>query len=539
MLPARRPRTGIGPVILLLLLLALAAAAFGSHVVHGGFYSDDWAISELETQRGYWGSVDALFDVLGSKPVLAVLLPVPHALFGSTTELHLALAAVLSVLTSASFYLLLRTLGLEHRHAGPIAALSLLFPWADSTRLWATASINNVAVILYLLGVVTALRGLAHSGHRSVLMHAGAVTLYVLSVLTYELAAVAALASVLLYRYRSSWRRALTRWAADVLAIGAALAYTAATTVKHVAPLDDQVVNAAKMARGAASLVAAAFLPVGDPPRLVVGLALLLLVATAALVVRRGDADDPAVAELRRWLLVAAAAVGGTAAAYAMLVPAASFTPLLPGLENRINLLAAPAIVTLVYALLMIAALLAFRRVRPWRRWSLYAATAATVLLAVGYAVRLADDEDAWEHAAKEQQRVLAVMHEAVPQPPAGGTIYTFGQLGEAGPRVPVFYATWDLTSAARLLWRDFELDAYPAFQRARFACRRRGVLPQRLPTPYGDLDPRDNSADPAVPYGDAVFVDIRTRSHEVIDDRSECLAAIRRFRPGAFRNEG
>jgi hypothetical protein len=443
------------------------------------------------------------------------------------------------VLTSACFYLLLRTLGLERRHAGPIAALSLLFPWADSTRLWATASINNVAVILYLLGVVTALRGLDHSGRRSVLMHAGAVALYVLSVLTYELAAVAALASVFLYRYRSSWRRALTRWAADVLAIGAALAYTAATTVKHVAPLDDQVFNAAKMARGAASLLAAAFVPVGDPPRLVVGLALLMLAATAALVVWHGDGEDPAVAELRRWLVLAAAAVGGTAAAYAMLVPAASFTPLLPGLENRINLLAAPAIVTLVYALVMIAALLAFRRVRPWRRWSLYAATAATVLLAVGYAVKLADDEDAWERAAKDQQRALVTMREAVPSPPVGGTIYTFGQPGEAAPRVPVFYATWDLTSAARLRWRDFALEAYPAFKGARFACLRHRVLPRRLPTPYGDLDPRDNSADRTVPYGKALFMDVRTRSHEVIDDRSECLLAIRRFRPGPFRSEG
>jgi hypothetical protein len=222
-----------------------------------------------------------------------------------------------------------------------------------------------------------------------------------------------------------------------------------------------------------------------------------------------------------------------------MLVPAASFTPRLPGLENRINLLAAPAIVTLVYSLLMIAALLAFRRVRPWRGWSLYAATAATVLIAVGYAVRLADDQDAWEYAAKEQQRVLGVMHEAVPRPPAGGTIYTFGQLGEAGPRVPVFYATWDLTSAGRLLWRDFELEAYPAFKGARFACLRDRVLPRRLPTPYGDLDPRDNSADPTVPYGKALFMDVRTRSHEVIDDRSECLSAIRRFRPGPFRSEG
>ena len=97
-----------------------------------------------------------------------------------------------------------------------ISGLALLFPWSDSLRLWPTAGINYVAVIFYLLGVVVALRSLRLRGTKSVLGHAGAVTLYLASVLTYEVAVFPALLSGALYLTRTSPRRALTRWAADV-----------------------------------------------------------------------------------------------------------------------------------------------------------------------------------------------------------------------------------------------------------------------------------------------------------------------------------
>lgn len=140
----------------------------------------------------------------------------------------------LGVLTSAAFYGLLRALRLRRLDAGALAALALLFPASDSTRLWLGAGAVNLSILLVLLGALLALHGLRQPGKRAAVLHAGAVVLYLLGLMTYEAVAPAILVSGLLYRLRSPWRSALPRWAVDASAAVLVLAVVTSRTFYEV-----------------------------------------------------------------------------------------------------------------------------------------------------------------------------------------------------------------------------------------------------------------------------------------------------------------
>jgi hypothetical protein len=487
--------------------------------------------------------VDSLRSAQGGRPILTQLLPVPHAAFGLDADGHLAIALGLSAATSLCFFLVLRALGMELTHAGAIAALVLVFPWSDSIRLWGNVGVNNVAVCLYLLGVVVALRGLRATGARAVALQLVAAALYAASVLTYEAAFVAALLSVLLYANAANWRAALRRWPADLAAVGGAVAWTAAHTTKDTASLRTQLGHVPEMSRDALGLIARATLPFGGRS-LVLGVAVLLLVAIAARLYMRLPVGDPDRGDLRRWLLTAAAALACVGAAYAALVPSAYPTALKPGLENRFNILAALPMVVLAYALVMVAATLAGRVLGvPRRRLGVVCAVAAC-LLGAGYLVRTERDETRWDRAAAFASRVLRAV-EAQPRPPSGTTVYSFRHPAQTAPGVPVFFDTWDMNGAVRLVWGDPTLRGFPVYDGARFSCDRDSIRPLLLPTPRGRLDTPSAEQDPrngpywgparAAPYGRALFVDVPSGRGELIRDQGQCRSATRRYRPGPF----
>ena len=130
--------------------LAIAAwlVIAGLHLADGGFYSDDWAIQWEWDTFGYSMAVDRQFDFLGSKPLLAFLLPGSYEILGTDPVWHLLLAGLLGLATVAMFYLVLRGLRFETRDAIPIALLALLFPWAMTVKVWPTGSLNNFAILL-------------------------------------------------------------------------------------------------------------------------------------------------------------------------------------------------------------------------------------------------------------------------------------------------------------------------------------------------------------------------------------------------------
>ncbi len=472
-----------------LALLLLGAVLFGPQVANGGFYWDDWqnaANTHFSRSPGLFGALERATErpVFGYRPVLTTLLVLEHKAFGTHAWLHLAMALLFGVLTAWALYLLLRTLGFGRLDSGAPAALLLAFPWTDSTRMWATASYDTLAVTLYLLGLGLAVRGL-REGRRGLTV--ASLVLYLLASWTYEVVSVGVLASVALYLVVAPRRDALRRFALDAAVVALALALVVSGTTRDPQSLSDQVDHARVIAGQALSLLGRALVPVGAVPGVVGALALALLLALGW---RRRD----------RFLAMACLGALCVAAGYALFVPALPhYQPLEPGTTNRMNVLAAVGFAVLVYAIVRIA----FRRVPV-------VAAVALIAIGVGYAVKVIDDRGGWERSARGQERVLA----SIPRPPAGTTVYTFRAPTFAAPGVPVFSLPFDLKAALRLRYDNPSLAAYPIPFRAGIVCGRSTLYPTG--GTYGTAE--------AAAYGRAWFVDVPARRVIPITDQAGCV---------------
>src|SRR5712691_8519296 len=94
--------TRVELLVIGVVLVCAGVLAYGSYVLHGGFYSDDWSDAanyQLADSPRYWSTIGYLSDIIAGRPVLIVLLPVPDALFGPHPSLHLALALGLGIAT--------------------------------------------------------------------------------------------------------------------------------------------------------------------------------------------------------------------------------------------------------------------------------------------------------------------------------------------------------------------------------------------------------------------------------------------------------
>jgi hypothetical protein len=510
-------------------LVVLCAVAYGPHVFDGGFYWDDWQLAARARfpplhSADFSGPID--LSLLAYRPLLALLLPGVHALLGLHPAAHILLGLVLNVLTALCFFAYLRELRVPAFPAGLMAALTLIFPWSDSMRLWATASINTVGVILYLLGTIAALRGLgAGSPRRRRLLGAIGVVLVVLGVLTYEVAAAAALLSVFLYAREVPRRVAVRRWLVDVVAVVAAAGFVALNTPRRKESLAGMVDHGFDILRESASLLARAVEPFGAAPRGLVLVAVAALVAAALILRSRLAPGSPARAELGRWLLLAGAGAVAVLASYALLVPAdGHYLPLAPGVNNRINLLAALPYAVLVVALAMLAGTLALGRGERSATGPALLATGLCAVVGAGWLHRTIDDRRAWDRAAADQDRVLQAIEAAVPDDrPRGSTLYTFGAPTYAADQIPVFSVSWDLKGAARLRLDDRSLTAYAIDPRGQIACR-----PERVEPLGPSYEPRESAA-----YGRAFFVDVPARGAVRIDGRAQCERERARLLPG------
>ena len=520
LLADRNPRRVVELVVAVSALLGVGVIVFGPHVLHGGFYSDDWADAaryHFADSPRYWSSFRGFQHNSGGRPLLALIRPTPHALFGQNASLHLGLALALGVLTAACLYLALRTLGVARLHAWWIAMLALLFPWADSIRLWPSASLNNVAVCFYLLGVVIAIKGLRLRGAVSYAVHGAAVLLYVASVLTYEVAAATALLTGFLYLGRARTSTAVHRWAADVVAVGGALMYDLLATsgTKPVGSFGQRIADIPTFIRQSFSLLSLSLFPFGTSSA---AKAAVLLLAAAILGValvrfRRGVAPW-----LQPWLLAVLGGVIVIASAYFMLL-GSYLDPLDDGISNRGNIVAGIGFVILVYSLTGIGA----RLVAGEGRAGVAVGLAVAGLIAVGYGIRVNHDESDWRRSTLWQRRVLAVSDQVLPRLPHRATILTFGVPAMISSGPPIFNETWDLHGAVELDRNDPSLRAFPIYTGVRVICHA-----DRL-----SISARGEYNVPTVLYGRIFFLDIPGRRVERVRNRTACRAALDGFRPG------
>jgi hypothetical protein len=486
------------------------------HIVHGGLYSDDWGFAgdyQYVSSARYLSAVAQQLQLAPGRPLLAALHPAPYALFGVDPTPHLALAAGLSALVAFAFYCLLRALGVSFVDSTLIALLALLFPWSDSARLWATGAMNNVAIILFIGGVLLALRAGRGVGRRGHAWHVGALLLYVLSLLTYEAVTVAAFAAGALYLGQTSRRRAFRLWFVDALVVLVVVAYDWAVTApgRGVTPLRERIVDVPHFARDGAWLLARSLDPtVGS--RAACDLVLLAMLGVVVLASRRRQ-ESP---EAKRWLTLGALGAAMILAAYVPFV-GSSLYPLSPGVDNRGNILAALGFVLLAYAILRLAALVVLPR-PPIA--SAMAAGLAAVALIVWYGDLVRRDANLWDRAAATQADILEKLHRAMPRPRSGTTIYLYGSSSEVAPGIPVFGRDWDFNGAVKFLYDDGSLRAFPV-SRDGLRCGELGV-----PRPLGI---RYNHSDVAR-YGRIVGFDAATQAFMMLDSRAGCHQANRLY---------
>ncbi len=503
------------------LLTAVGIAAYGWYVLHGGFYGDDWGNLSaywFASAPRYLTAVHSQVANLGGRPILAALLPAPAAMFGLHPGLHIAFGVFLVVTTSLGFYVVLRLLDVERIDAGAMAVLALLFPWADAIELWPTAAVNTVAVIFFFAGLVIALLGLRRRGRTGVTIHCVAALLYLMSVLTYEVAGAAAMLAGILYLRRAAPRQALWRWGVDVVVVGVGLLYSLIRTspVRHVGSLQQRIADIPEMTRQALALFASALVPVARAdhmlrPIIVVAAACFVVVLASR--VRHGQAET-------RWLTVGIASAITIAAAYFMFL-GSGLHPLDVATGTRTNVFARFAFAGLVYAIVAAATDLALGGRRVVKATTL----AVVALIAAGYSIRLAHDESAWAKAARLQGDTMAAINAKFPRLDPGTTLVTFDTPAEVPPGAPIFVATWDLSGAVRVERHDRTLNAFPIYDTVIVHCNPNRIF-IHLPGSRGIA---------TAGYDKLYFLDVATRRTARISGAAACTKALGRFVPGSY----
>lgn len=465
-------------MVALMLLTALAAVVYGKHVLHGGFAWDDWE-NAATTCFGYREAFVGPFDVRQAvyEPGLTAVLPIPHMVFGLRPAWHLGLAVLLGVAMSFCTFKLLRELEVPTVPAAVAGALSLVFPWSDSTRLWATAGVNQVAVCLYLAGATLGLRGLELEGPAAVSTKRRGVALTAASVLTYPVTIFAVIAMPVLYRLRAPWNRAWRAGLAPALVGLGGLAYVSLATSKPIQPFDDQVAHVETIVTEYAMLLATSTrLPVAV-------FAVLVAAATVlALVTARGRANRHDVGGAHALRFAVAMLWAGAFAgllAYLIFVPAGEkYTPLAAGLYNRSGILAGPAVAATAVGAIMLLTELTVARVSRIAVAPTSLLLSALLLIVWGQNIR--SDGAAWDRSAEHARNVLATIDEQLPLLAPATTIYTVGHPRYEADGIPVFSSSFDLDAAIKIRRRDPSIKAFALPGTLR--CDKRSAAPSLQP---------------------------------------------------------
>jgi hypothetical protein len=509
-----RVRMSRGTATSVLALTAVAAVVYWPRVVHGGFAWDDWwngAAAATTLGQGFVGPFNV--GELVYEPGIALVLPLPHLVFGDAAGWHLALAVGLGVALSLSLVGLVRELGVPALSALLIGVLALVFPWADANRLWATAGINQLAPILYFAGATVAVRRLPGRARLSLL-------LYVASMLTYAATVPAVALSPLLYRCRMPWREAWRRGRRDVAAAAAVAVYVSVTSPKPVQHLGGQVRHAQTIADQWLTLVARSLAPGAGVGRWGVLACLAAVLAAASVAFRAGRR------RLLVWLALAGYGAAFSFASYVFYAPGApKYEPLAQGLYNRVGLVPAAAVAALVVG---VAGLVA-QGVAGRRRGAAAAVAALlSVAVAAGWSVLVRHDIHRWNTATVEARDVLAALDRGLPPLAPHSTVYTTGHPRSLAPGVPVFDSSFDLSNAIRTVRRDSTIRASPLV--GPLDCGTTAALPTR-PLPYPL---------PPARYG-LLFVMDRSGVVVRVDSRAACAAVDRRLfpRPATVRVSG
>jgi hypothetical protein len=510
----------------LLGLSVVAALALGPNVRHGGFYSDDWANAATSLQPPGNPDIDSALSAFADftiyRPVLVVYVPSVYFAFGMHMSYHLAFAAILAVVAAALFYAVLRRLGVPWIHAWLIAALTIVFPWSDSTRLWATADQETLSIVFALAGLLIALTGLTRHRLR---WHAWTALFYLLSILTYEVTLPLIASLGVLYCAQSGWKEARPRWLIDVgIAVAGGIwvgVHTARTASGLGGDIDHlkQIVSAGKEIIGRSGWAL-------EPAHtsLVLGaIATLLALGSIAYVALPGRFGAGREWGLRGWVLMTGGGLAAAALGWAMFIPADPYyTPSVYGVTNRVNGLAAFGLVLIVYGALGIVGSF-IGQLRP-RRAML--ATVVTVLLGGvllgSYTHVLRRHTQIWNTAFVAESTALNQIRIAFPRLPHETTLFTSSYPANQSLGVPILSADWDLDGMVKMEYDDMTLAGSPVLPENELACRAHHVALVRPPEPPITAK-----------YGAVRLLDLQTGRKSAPRSQRECRRVVGHYVPG------
>ncbi|MEA2192398.1 MAG: hypothetical protein QOI73_2519 [Solirubrobacteraceae bacterium] len=531
--PPARHRRALEATAALVGSLACATAIFGAFVGAGGRYLDDWWLGvniAFPRSLGFAGSYDYLTFYSGARPGAVAYWLGTYELFGFHDGWHRALSVALAGALAAACYLLLRELRLGRADAAAIALLTLALPVADAIHFWITPAVAQLCLTACLLGLLVAVRALrAPPSPRAIALHAASLALLGASLLMAETMLPAIALSLLVYRTQVSWRRAAARWSADLLLVGIATIHYAVSSPVRLTGADRSIgalAHARTIADELLTLFTSTIVPYAPGRAWVLGGLLAGAVLVGAELARRRRAGGD-LAPIVRWLVVGAVAALTAAASYAIYVPAAaSYTPLSPGVGNRVNIGALVPLAVLAYAVVrLIGGIVAHPRARTVVTAALLAAVLVPALL------RLCADRTLWIAAAQQQETVLSAVQAALPTPPTGasllvlnapGVVTRFGRLGHASINqpVPVFSTWWELDAAVKLRLGRPDVAAYPiwADQPPQVLCGAHYVYQLGL-----------DGVRHALPYGRVYVIDVHEPQAIRLDDATTCTQVTER----------
>ena len=514
------PRTRRELLVTGLLLTGLGICVYGPHVLHGGLYADDWSLAALYRFPSAGGHVSDFQGIASARPVQAMYLLLTFAVLGSSAPAQLTVALLLGLVASLLFYVVLRTLSVPRLHAVLIAALALLFPGSDATKLWADASAGQLSVSFYCVGLLLTLRAFRRPGPRGLVTHIASAALYALSIMTYETTAPLIAVSALLFTPWPPRRAVLYRTLADIALVAVILEFVTSRTAKVIETgLGPMLTHARIIADQGTLVYSQSLFPFYSVPerRLTLGLAIAAC-ACGCVVLRMLPRDSHDREVLRRSLGLLATGLCVTAAGWAMLLPASeAYSPAGGGDSTRLNVVAGFGIVLSIFGLTLTCGVLAFRGLARSRTLGSLAGCAGALLIAAGYTYRVADDIDRWDAAAAIRSQVLATVRESLPHLPRGAYLYVTGFVEEPYANIGSFVFPWDLRGAVQVTYDDPSLIAQPVTAPASLRCGAR-VL--------SALAGASDTATVTVPYGTPVYlVSYDPRYVRVVTTRRDCLA--------------
>jgi hypothetical protein len=514
-----------------------AAVLFFPHIQQGGLYSDDWesvSLAHFDT-HGLLHLLLPGWTNPGNRPLHNIDYSLVLALLGYHQHAYPAYTALLTAAVSLALYATLRTLSMERLHAAMIAGLVLVYPYADSTHLWFSATDSDETIVLYLLGVIMAIRGLHTYGRSAIVCHATAVALFACSIMLYESTASVIMLTGLLYWWLAGRRAALPRWSIDV---GSTLLLLSLFASNSTIPRTHGISALAQHTRiiynQALTLMARSVLPLNVDRSLVL-IAIALVLVSGFIAWWYIPAASPTRAWLRRWLLIAVGGLLFTVASMAMFIPSAVYyVPLQEGVGNRVNAVPALGIAAATYSVYMILGALvayALKMTRPTipraaRFNILYPGVAFALILAILTASRWAHltrtDISAWDLASRYQLQMLDRIHILAPRPAHHDILLVFGSPAYTEPGVPVFAASWDLNGAIQRSYNDFTLAADPIIQGSSVTCTAVGIASSVGQGPSSTF-----------PYGYVILLDPTTHSVSRPTRMRQCHKVLHHFTPG------